>query len=175
MLSRFNDKPVTMFSCLSVCEGHDGILSDRGTVVTFHAYMAGDKGRYVYTFNAFDEMRERVISMNLKKKSRIMVVAAMKNYIDNTNMSRQSFTICMIDYCPAEGQPMVIPDTGGAEQALQQQVKSPVPEPKNVIDHDFQSKKLQQSVQPLTFPEDSPYSLDKTEVDLDEFAAAIGG
>lgn len=175
MLSRFNDKPVTVFSCLSVCEGHDGVLSDRGTVVTFHAYMAGDKGRYVYTFNAFDEMRERVISMKLKKKNRIMVVAAMKNYIDNENMSRQSFTICMIDYCPADSPPMIMPDVGNAEQAFPKQAKSSVPELQNNAGPSLQSKEQQPPIQTFTFPENSSYSFDKTDVDLDEFAKAIGG
>lgn len=175
MLSRFNDKPVTMFSCLSVCEGHDGILSDRGTVVTFHAYMAGDKSRYVYTFNAFDEMRERVISMKLEKKSRIMVVAAMKNYIGNDNMSHQSFTICMIDYCPADNRPMIMPDTGAANQALPKQVNSSVPEPQNNTGTGLQSKKSEPPIQTLIFPENSPYSLNQAEVDLEEFANAIGG
>ena len=176
MILKYNDKPVVIFSCLSVCEGHNGILRDNGTAVTFNAYMAADKNKMVYTFNAFDEIRERVIKMKMKKNSRIMIVAVLKNYITTDNVIQQSYTVGFIDYCPADDN-----HNHSAAQSLTQiptsntsKVSTPYPDINK-----YQRKRQQPNLTPVT-PVKQTYSYDMKEVNLEEinleeFAMAIGG
>lgn len=177
MNMRFNDKPVTMFSCLSVCQGQDGmIVDDKGSAVTFHAYMPADKNKMVYTFNAFDEARERVLKMNLQKGSRIMVVAVLKNYINKVNVCCQSFTVCLVDYLPADNEQL----TERQDNKPVQQPQTPFANVRNFSGAAIASyqrpapRQLQQPMQAVT-PQKRPYSFEQPEVDIDEFANAIGG
>lgn len=183
MQTRFNDKPVVTFSCLAICDGRDGILRDNGTAVTFTAYMPADKNKMKYTFNAFDEARERVLKMNLKKGSRIMVVAILKNFIDTDNICRQSFTVCLIDYIPADDNQLITKsDDQTVKQPLQKQPPTPMlhvlgknPGP-NILNYQRPVQSMQQSQQLMQqiVPKKRPYSFEQPEVDIDEFAAAIG-
>lgn len=171
MIQKFNDKPVVTFSCLSVCEGHDGVLRDNGTAVTFNAYMAADKNKMVYTFNAFDDIRERVIKMKMKKGSRIMIVAVMKNYIGTDNVIRQSYTVGFIDYCPADdnhSRSGVAPVQTQAPTSCNQSKSAPY------SDTNAYQKQEQMPMQATQRPIRKAYSFDLPEVDLEEFATAIG-
>lgn len=185
MQMRFNDKPVTTFSCLAISKGKgDEVVQDKGDWVTFRAYMPADKNKMVYTFNAFDEVRERVLKMNLKEGSRVMVVAVLKNFIDNTNVCRQSFTICLIDFLPADDNKIVSkPENRTPQQTQTRQTQASVSnsQPRSNYASVTTSNNQRQEAQ---LPQQQPmqaasiqrkaYSCDQSEVDLEEFANAIG-
>lgn len=176
---RFNDKPVVTFSCLSVIQGQDKkILDYKGSAVTFRAYMPADKEKVTYTFNAFDEVRERVLKMRLQKGSRIMVVAVLKNYIDQNNLVRQSFTVSLIDYLPADdNQLMIKPDNKPVQQTQTKQQPASMPNAQRnysgAATASYQRQEPQQPMQAVAVQR-KPYSYEQSEVDIDEFAIAMG-
>lgn len=76
------------------------IVVQNGTAVTFWGRLSGDNSGYVYTFNAFGEAKERVLQLNLKENSRVIITGFQKPF-RNGNHYDFSISISAIDFCPA--------------------------------------------------------------------------
>lgn len=169
MYMRINDCPIVTFSCLSVCEWRkDVVVEDKGNSVSFRGYMPGDKNKTNYTFNAFDDVRERIIKMNLRKGSRITVIAALKTFINKDNVICNSYKVYLIDYLPADDNQI----TAKADNTSRHQPQTPKTQESMVNSNVVTGNWKQQESQTPT--SSGKYSYDMTEVNIDEFANAVG-
>lgn len=92
--------PIVTFPILTIVGQKENVLRVNENYVTFKARENMTiKGNYpVRVFNAWDDIAERVKRLKLQKGSEVTIVAAMKNYIDNDGISRDSFSVMSIDY-----------------------------------------------------------------------------
>lgn len=124
---------VTFFS-LTVCGNLDGdVIEEREEHITFKCrenYQAATvKKTIIYTFNAYDGVKERIKKMNLKKGSQICISADMVSYVGNDGSMKQSYTVKTIDYLKTgfkENQ------TQSKEQKDNRAAKKPVSKPKDL-------------------------------------------
>ncbi len=99
------EKNIKQFASISLpmvqivpCKGQ--IVVKNGTAVTFWGRLVGDDSGYIYTFNAFGESKERVLRLNLKEDSRVIITGFEKPY-RNGNHYDISISVSGIDFCPS--------------------------------------------------------------------------
>lgn len=95
--------PAVTFFSLTCCGNLDGdVLEERDEHITFRCkenyQSATVKKTIIYTFNAYDGVKERIKKMNLKKGSQICISADMVSYVGNDGSMKQSYTVKTIDY-----------------------------------------------------------------------------
>lgn len=103
MVKKINNKMKCIFFELSVICYRNQLVTVKGDAATFHGQIPGDDSGCIYTFNAFDEVKERVLRLKLREGSRLVITGFEKNYIGTDNQMKRSIIVSEIDYCQADG------------------------------------------------------------------------
>lgn len=103
MVKKINNKMKCTFFELSVICYRNQLVTVKGDAATFHGQIPGDDSGCIYTFNAFDEVKERVLRLKLREGSRLVITGFEKNYIGTDNQMKRSIIVSEIDYCQADG------------------------------------------------------------------------
>ncbi len=100
MENDINQFPSQTFEMVQIVPNKGQIVVKNGNAVTFWGRCVGSKSGYIYTFNAFGEARERVLRLNLKNGSRVIITGFQKEHKVG-NHYQFSTSVSAIDYCPA--------------------------------------------------------------------------